>query len=325
MMHSSSLDLIHRDACFVGIDVASRHLDVFDTRQQRCRRFSNCRQGISALCEELLALAPEAVVLEASGGYERRASDALSRAGLPVCVVNPRQVRDFARAGGILAKTDQIDARVLACYADRMPARMLSCTDLQARQLAALCTRYRQLLELRNAEANRMGQCLEPDVAVSIQAVLQCLNEQIRLVKLSIRALQQSNPGWAATARILCSVPGVADVTCQNLLAFLPELGRLNRQKIAALAGLAPWCRDSGKRRGKRTIWAGRSVVRCSLYMAALSATRHNPLIRDFYRRLIHNGKAKKLALTACMRKLLVILNTMVANQELWNPERKTA
>jgi len=323
MQHPSSpVAEFHPDACFVGIDVSSRHLDVYDTVEQIPRRFPNSRRAIAQLVARLLALRPVRIVLEASGGYERTPAGALAQAALPVCVVNPRQVRDFARACGILGKTDRIDARVLALFARQIPTRLQPLPDAQARQLADLCTRYRQLLELKKAEGNRLAQCRSPHLENSIRAVLRCLKEQIQLLLQQIAHRLKAVPAWSRIQKIVTSVPGVGDITCHTVVAYLPELGRLNRRRIAALVGLAPWNRDSGLFRGKRTIWAGRSAVRCSLYMATLSAIRCNPVIRDFYQQLIQRGKPAKLALTACMRKLLVILNSMVRNDELWNAQK---
>ncbi|HSR51455.1 MAG TPA: IS110 family transposase [Acidobacteriota bacterium] len=319
MQSNNQLTEFHPDACFVGIDVSSAHLDVYDTKQHRHQRLSNDRKGLSALCRQLLELAPARIILEASGGYERDAVDTLAQAGLPVCLVNPRQVRDFARARGILAKSDKIDAQVLALFPASIPTRLQPVPEPQARELAELCKRHRQLVDSKKAEDNRLAQCCSKYVAEHIRSVCDYLKAQIELVLQKITQLLKANAAWSRTEQILTSAPGVGPITAHTLLAYLPELGRLNRQKICKLAGLAPLNRDSGKMRGKRTIWAGRAAVRGPLYMATLSASQHNPAIRKFHQRLIQRGKPPKVALTACMRKLLVILNTMVKYDQLWN------
>ncbi|HSR51427.1 MAG TPA: IS110 family transposase [Acidobacteriota bacterium] len=318
MQSNSQLSDFHPDACFVGIDVSSSHLDVYDTAGQMHRRVHNNREGIAALCRQLVELAPARIILEASGGYEKQALESLAQAGLPVCRVNPRQVRDFARACGILSKTDKIDAQVLALFPASIPTRQQPVPEPQARKLADLCKRHRQLVRMKTAEDNRLAQSPGKAVAACIRKVRDCLKAQIALLLREIAQLLETNAAWARTQQIVTSVPGVGPITAQTLQAYLPELGQLSRQKICKLAGVAPLNRDSGKMRGKRTVWAGRAAARSILYMAALSASRHNPMIRTFYRRLIQRGKPPKVALTACMRKLLVILNSMIKHDQLW-------
>lgn len=298
-----------------GIDVAKKHLDLALRcgEEVRSERFENTPEGNDALAERLVRAAPERVVLEATGGYERPAAATLAAAGLPVAVVNPRQARDFARADGRLAKTDEIDARILALFAERMRpevVRALPSRDQQA--FSALVARRRQLLEMRTAEKNRLGTAPSEAVRRSIEAVLDALKKQIAEAERQLDETVEESPMCKEQARLLCSVPGVGKRTAHALIAELPELGEANRQEIAKLAGVAPLNNDSGGRRGRRTTWGGRAPVRTALYMAALVATRHNERLGSFYHRLLEKGKAKKLALVATARKLLIILNTML-------------
>ena len=260
------------------------------------------------------------VVVEATGGYERLLVADLLDAGHLVAVVNPRQVRDFAKALGILAKTDRIDAAVIARFGQQVEPRPLAEVHEKQGELDQLVTRRRQLVVLRTAEKNRFTMAHSKPVKRSLQLVIDTLNKEIKRIEKEILALVESDDQWQGKADILSSVPGVGNVTAAMLIAEFLELGQINRQQAAALAGLAPFNRDSGKFKGKRSISGGRRTVRTALYMAALSAKTHNPLIRKFAERLKAEGKLPKVILTACMRKLLVILNTMLKTNTLWNP-----
>ena len=272
------------------------------------------------MVRHLSGLQPVSIVLEATGSLELPLATQLALADLPVAIVNPRQVRDFAKAMGQLAKTDTIDALVLAHFAQavRPPARPL--TDTQTRELRALTARRRQLVEMLTAEGNRRRTAQE-SVKPQIDEHIHWLRARIDDIDRDLQNLIRSSALWREREQLLRSVPGVGPTLSANLLAHLPELGSMGRGQIAALVGVAPLNRDSGTFRGKRKIWGGRRDVRSTLYMAALVASRHNPVIRDFYKRLCNAGKPKKVALTACMRKLLVILNSLVKSGQPWQPK----
>lgn len=303
---------------FVGIDVSKDSLDVHVLPANRRLQCSNSPADIQALAAELLGLLPSLVVMEATGGYQTLLAAMLYDRGLPVAVVNPRQVRDFAKASGRLAKTDRIDAEVLAHFACRMQPPVRDLGDENARKIRALVTRRRQLLDMHTAESNRLGQVSDKTIARSIQAVLQVIEAQLKDTDGTIDGFIRQSPLWLQRATLLDSVPGVGPATIRCLLANLPELGRLNRRQISALVGVAPMNDDSGKRGGYRAIRGGRTDVRNALYMATLVATRHNDRIRLYYQHLLAKGKKKLVALTACMRKLLIILNTMIKNNQCW-------
>ncbi len=320
---------------FVGIDVAKAELVVSVLPSGERFTVGNEERRVHTLVERLRAVAPTLIVLEATGGYELLAVAALVPAGLPVVVVNPRrggrpatqgsrQVRDFARATGQLAKTDRIDADILARFADvvRPPVRPIATDDAQ--ELEALLTRRRQLLEMLQAERNRTGQVFGTGkrlVKKSLKAHIGYLERELRTTDTDLGAMIQASPLWRERDALLQSVPGVGPVLSRTLLADLPELGRLSRREIAKLVGVAPLSRDSGTMRGRRFVQGGRATVRAVLYMAALVATKRNAVIRTFYLRLVAAGKPKKLALVACMRKLLTILNVMVRTTQPWTTE----
>ncbi len=288
-------------------------------------QFDNDSKGHAALITWLRKVAPRLVVLESTGGYQRAVVAALAAVGLPVVVVNPRQVRDFARAVGILAKTDAIDAAVLARFGATIRPTLRPLPDAQALALVDLLTRRRQLIELQTAESNRLAQAIAAKVRSSIQAVLKVLKRQIESIDQDLDGLIRQSPCWQEKETLLTSVPGVGTQTARTLLGSLPELGQISRQAVAALVGVAPLNRDSGTMRGKRTTWGGRRVVRAALYMAALVASRYNPVIRTHYQKLLAAGKAKKLALVACMRKLLVMLNAILRTKTPWRITLETA
>lgn len=309
---------------FVGIDVSKRQLDMAVWGEKDVWQHGNDDSGIHRVVERLTALTPTLIVVEASGGWEMTLVAELSFAELPVAVVNPTRVRDFAKATGQWAKTDKLDALMLARFAQAIQPEVRPLRDEEQAYLAALITRRRQMVEMVTAEKNRsssthglLSQRLEEHI-VWLQAEIQSLEEEMsRFI--------QTNPEWQQKEALLQSVPGVGQVTTFTLLAELPELGTLNRQKIAALVGVAPFNSDSGRRRGKRRIFGGRAGVRGALYMAALVGSRSNPVIRAFYERLIAKGKEKKVALAACMRKLLVILNAIIRDRKPWKVDTSCA
>jgi len=306
---------------FVGIDVAKDALDVHVGHDDSRLSVSNDKKGFRQIIKFLPEPKTCLVVMEATGNYQQSVAEALIDAGHYVAVANPRQVRDFARGLGILAKTDRIDAEVLARYAEQVRPRTLSKTPEKQAQIAALVGRRRQLLALRTAEKNRLAPTLPKAVCKSLKQVIQCLDKQIEAIDHEIKTLIDSDDDWNDKAELLVSVPGVGPITIASLLAELPELGHLNRQEIAALVGVAPFNRDSGQFRGTRSIFGGRASVRCTLYMATLSAKQWNPIIREFAERLESQGKPFKVVTTACMRKLLIILNTMLKNHTSWSPQ----
>ncbi len=304
-------------AVFVGIDVAKAELVMAIRPSGERWTATNDEAGIQQLLTRLREDAPALVVLEATGGYERAAVAALATARLPLVVANPRQVRDFARATGQLAKTDQIDADTLALFAERVRPEPRALPDASAEALDALLTRRRQILGMVGAERNRLEHAV-PAVRRGIVQHIRWLERQLRDVDDDLDRTIQVSPVWRAKENLLRSVPGVGPVVSRTLIGDLPELGTMPRKQIAALVGVAPLARDSGTLRGKRLVWGGRAPVRAALYMAALVATRRNPVIREFYQRLLAAGKPKKVALTACMRKLLTILNAMLRANTVW-------
>jgi transposase len=306
-------------AVYLGIDVSKAVLEVAAEPAARTWQVPNADAGIERLVQDLRALGPALIVVEATGGYEVAAVSALSAAGLPVVVANPRQIRDFARATGRLAKTDRVDALVLAAFAAKVRPTPRPLPDEAARELEALLTRRRQLVEMVGAERQRLARARRI-VQKSLRAHIAYLEKELDRTNTDLTRLLRASPVWRAADDLLQSVPGIGPVVAQTLVAELPELGTLGRRQIAALLGVAPLNRDSGRRRGLRHTWGGRASVRRVLYMAALVATRWNPVIRTFYRRLLALGKPKKVALIACTRKLLTILNTMLRTKQPWQP-----
>ena len=304
---------------FVGIDVSKAQVDVALRPEGR---FSapNDESGIAQIIERLSAVPPALVVVEATGGFEMPLAGALAAAGLPVVVVNPRHVRDFAKAAGKLAKTDALDAQTLAHFAEVMRPEPRPLPDEQTQTLAAILTRRRQLVEMLTAEKNRLASARKP-VRKSLRTHIAWLERELTQRDSDLAHAIRESPVWREKDDLLRSMPGVGPVLTTTLLADLPELGTLTGKQIAALVGVAPLNRDSGTLRGKRTVWGGRAQVRAALYMAALVASRFNPVIRAFYQRLRAAGKAKKVVLTACMRKLLVILNAMLKHRTPWHTE----
>jgi transposase len=304
--------------CCVGIDVATAHLDIALRPTGARWAVGNDEAGIAALVQRLQALPPTLVVLEATGGYQRAVVAALAAAQLPIAVVNPRHARDCAKATGQLAKTDALDARTLAHVAEavRPPPRPLP--GAQADALRALLARRRQLVAMRTAEQNRLGKA-PPRRQTDIQAHITWLNSRLAALDDDLDTTWRTSPVWREREELLRRVPGIGPVCTRTLLLDLPELGTLSRQRLATLVGVAPLNRDSGTRRGSRTIWGGRAHVRTALSMSTLAAVRYHPVLKAFYERLCTTGKAAKVALTACMRKLLTILNAMVKHHTPWH------
>ena len=303
---------------FIGIDVSKDRLDVHVLPSNEAFAVVRDGEGLAALVERLGSLDPYLVVLEATGGFELTVAAAVVAAAIPLAVVNPRQIRDFARATGQLAKTDALDARAIARFAEKVRPEPRPVPDEQARALGELVARRRQLIEMMTAERNRRRQLTSRRLIKSIDRLLALLQKELSELDRDIGEGIRGTPAWRERDELLQSVPGIGNIVARTLIADLPELGRLDRKQIAALVGVAPLNRDSGKMRGKRTTWGGRAKVRCALYMAALVASRRNPVLAAFYQRLLRAGKAKKLALTAVMRKLLTILNAMVRDNTRW-------
>lgn len=301
----------------VGLDVAKLTLDVAVRPTGETWSVANDARGVAELVTRLQLLTPSVIVCEATGGYEQLAVTALAHADLPVVVANPRQVRDFAKGTGQLAKTDALDAAILALFAERVHPTPRPLPDEAARLLDALLTRRRQVLEMLTAEKNRLGIAPRP-LHKGIRQHIRCLERQLDDVTGELTALIEASPVWQVKHDLLQSVPGIGPIVSAVLLGELPELGTLSHKQIAALVGVAPLARDSGQWRGKRFVWGGRAPVRTALFLAALCARRWNPAIRPFYERLIAAGKPKKVALIACARKLLTIVNAMMRDNAYW-------
>lgn len=306
---------------FVGIDVAKAHVDVHVSSNSRATRWLNNRSDIRKCVKWLVALQPALIVLESTGGYEHDLTIALDAASLPVAVVNPRQVRDFGRAKGQLAKTDRIDARLLAEYAAAMSPERRRIPDRSRRTMQALVARRNQLVKMRTAEFNRCEHVHDEAIRHSLRVVIKTLDREIGKIERQLADLIAERPELQDKMQRLLSVPGIGETTAAMLITEVPELGELNRRQIAALIGVAPINRDSGSFRGKRMTGGGRRAVRTRLFMPTVVACHYNPVLMRFYQRLLQSGKAKMTALVAVMRKLLTILNTMMAKGESWNPK----
>lgn len=315
MSHSS-------DLCFVGIDVSKDALDVAAGLEAPVERFENTPVGHRRLISRLRRLNPAKIVMEASGGYEKKIHDSLDRAKLPVVRVNPRPVRDLAKGLNILAKTDAIDARVLSHYARLVdpPRRLIP--DQATTELNVLTERRRQLVEMRVAEANRLEHATSKTVIKSINAGVRFLEKAIDTIEAQMTELTDTSEPLKRRVELLDSVPGIGPNTAMVLASELPELGMLSRQQISALTGVAPFNHDSGAHKGQRHIRGGRAAARAALYMATLVAVQHNPTISEDYQRFIAAGKAPKVALVACMRKLLTIINAMIRENKPWSPPK---
>ena len=303
---------------FIGIDVAKKHLDIHVLPDNTAFTVSRDDGGLDELVNRLRQLAPQLIVLEATGGYEKVVLASLAGAGLAVLAVNPRQVRDFARACGRLAKTDRLDAAIIAHFAERLRPPLRPLPDAAAQALGAIVVRRRQIIDMISAENMRLQQTLARKVQTSIKAHLTWLQEQLTSIDDDLDATIKENDTWLHNEQLLDAVPGVGKTTARTLIVELPELGSLDRRQIAALVGVAPINHDSGCHRGQRHIRGGRTTVRAALFMAAWVGTRHNPVLQAFYKRLIAAGKPRKVALVACMRKLLTILNALIRDQHPW-------
>ena len=309
----------------VGIDVSQDTLDLWLHPAQQSWQVDYRRHDLTQLADTLAQHSPRVIVVEATGGLEIPLTSALAAAGLPVALVNPRRTRDFARSIGRLAKTDRLDSRLLAEYGAAVAPQPRSLPDARQRELRELVAHRRNLVETRAAESNRRSRTTSPLVQDAIGNHVHWLNRQVQEADAAIAALIRDNPAWRHQSQLLQSVPGVGPVVSATLIAQLPELGRLNPREIAALVGVAPFNQDSGQWRGRRRVWGGRSQVRRALYMAVVAAVRFNPVIRTFYQRLRQAGKPAKVALTAGMRKLLVILNAMTRDGQPWQPPAPAA
>lgn len=308
----------------IGIDVSKAQLDTSLPDMAAASSFANTDEGIATLLDRLSASPPKLVVLEATGGLERALVAALLAAQLPVAVVNPRQVRDFAKASGRLAKTDRIDAQVLARFGQAIAPAQRALPDEAAQAFADQLARRRQLVEMLAMEKTRLKQAPNKAVRKDLKEHIEWLENRLRASQDELRRAVEASPAWQAKRDLLAEVKGVGEVTVLTLIALLPELGQIDRKQIAALVGVAPFNRDSGTMRGKRTVWGGRAAVRQALYMATLSAVRYNPTLKAFYDRLVGKGKAAKVALVACMRKLLTMLNAMLRDGKQWQPKEPT-
>lgn len=313
---------------WVGIDVSKANLDGYSNQTGEYHRFANDSQGIAQLAQWLSSYPNPAVVFEASGGIERPAAEALAASGIAVSIVNARQVHDFGKASGVLAKTDAIDAQIIAGYGECFkPSVTVFASDLE-QELKAWVLRRKQMSENIAQERNRLQQLKgqrQAGIRAEVEAHIEWLSERIKQAEAKIEELGKQQSQWQADRDLLTSVKGIGKVISISLLVHLPELGKVNNKQIAALAGLAPFNRDSGKYRGKRTTWGGRAAARSALFMAVMVATRFNPPIKAFYQQLLSRGKEKKVALIACARKLLTCLNAMLKNRSQWQDERVTA
>jgi len=305
---------------FVGIDIAKAHVDLFDTITETHVQFENHSEGIGRCTEYLVSLGPQLIVMESTGGYETSLAIALQSSELPVAVINPRLARDFGRASGRLAKTDRIDAMLLANYAATMNPPERPMRDRKSRLMKALVARRHQLLQMRSAEKNRSEHSHDKTIARSIRAITTMFDRELKKIEEQLKTIISDSTELSQKVQALISVPGIAETTATMLVTEVPELGQLNRRQIAALIGVAPINRDSGSFRGKRMTGGGRRRVRARLFMPTLVACHHNPVLKIFYQRLLNQGKSKMTALVAVMRKMLTILNTMIAKKEEWNP-----
>lgn len=305
----------------IGIDVAKATLDLHLLPTGQTHNLPNTKAGHEQLRKLLPDPAACLIVLEATGGYEREVVADLTEAGYRVAVINPKRARDFAKALGLVAKTDRIDARVLALFAEKVQPTPVEKTPEKQAEIQQLVARRRQLIDLRTQESNRWQLTHAKAARKSIQTMLNTLEAQVRDIEKAIEALVEADDDWRNKTLLVESVPGLGGVTATTVVADVPELGKLNRQQISALVGLAPFNRDSGALQGKRSISGGRKSVRCVLYMAALAAKRCNPVIKAFAQRLAQHGKPHKVVITACMRKLLVILNSIIKSGRPWNPQ----
>jgi transposase len=303
---------------YIGIDVAKDSMEVMAHEGTEHWNFPNDEAGIAKLITRMKKLSPTLIVLEATGGYEITIATELHSGGFPVAVVNPRHIRDFARSIGILAKTDILDAKVIARYAATVQPTPRALPAEETKRLGSIMMRRRQIVAMRTAEKNRLQQA-DPAVKERIKVHINWLEQELDDINKELKQMIESNPEWKEKNDIIQSVPGVGPNLAITILSDFPELGYLNRKQTAALSGVAPFNRDSGTMHGKRCIWGGRGVVRTAAYMCTISAIRFNPTLKSFYKRLVDAGKLRKVAMVACMRKLLCILNAMIKNHTTWD------
>jgi transposase len=304
----------------IGIDVAKKHFDLHSLKTGEDRRLENSADGILQCVDLCNEIRPKLIVMEATGGYERTLAATVQAEGFAVAVVNPRRILDFARAAGQIAKTDKLDARIIAQFAATMEPEPTEQIDENTQKLKALVARRSQLVGLHTAECNRLEHANTSDIQRSIAAVVRVVEAQLKSIDRQIDQHIQDSPQLRQRSETIDSAPGIGPVTAHMLVTELPELGRLNRRQIAALVGVAPMARDSGTFRGKRMTGGGRKEIRSRLFMPTLVAVRHNPVLKAYYTSLLSRGKCKMVALVAVMRKLICILNTMVKNNQKWNP-----
>jgi transposase len=309
---------MEKERVYIGIDISQDNLDIADYPTAQIWKHKNSHGGIAKTVAKLKGLNPKLIVMEATGGLETPLRQALDQAGLPVAVINPRRIRDFARSMGILAKTDKLDAKIMAYFAAKIEPTPHPPPDEASQKLENLLARRNQTSDMLTAEKNRLKQSPNKDIQVHIQDHIKWLESELKGLDKELKDNIGQNPLFMEKIKLYRSMPGVGDVLSYTLLANLSELGSLNQREIASLVGIAPLNRDSGKLRGRRTIWGGRSMIRKALYMPAVVAIRCNPVIRDFYQRLLAKGKLKKVALVACMHKMLTILNSMAKNKSPW-------
>ena len=312
------MDDISSQPCFIGIDVAKAHVDVHQLPAGKAFQVTRDAAGLDRLATHMLADPPHLIVMEATGGFERVVAATLAGAGLPVAVVNPRQIRDFARATGRLAKTDRLDAQAIARFAQAIQPEVRPLTDTATQAFAELAARRRQIVEMISAETLRANQTTNKKVRKRLDAHILWLNRELTVFDTDLDETVRASPIWREREELLTSVPGVGPTVARTLMAELPELGTLDRRQIAALVGIAPVAHDSGMHRGTRRIRGGRGVVRAKLYMAAWVGVHCNPVLGAFYQRKLADGKPRKVALVACMRKLLIILNAMIRTNIPW-------
>ncbi len=302
----------------LGVDISKEKIDV-SFNADGVVGFTNNQQGFQQLLKRISKESTR-VVMEATGGYEKPLAAFLQTYGIDVSIVNPKRVRDYAKALGKLAKTDTIDAHVIRLFAEAVNPQVMPQKSESQQALDALARRREQLVKQRTMEKQHLETATNPEAKRSIKRMIKQLDQEIERIEKQVNDLIDSNPAYQDTVNRLTTVKGIGPVVALTLIADLPELGQLNHKEISALVGVAPFCRDSGTMKGKRTIWGGRASVRAALYMAAVSAISHNPPIKTFYQRLLQNGKAKKAAIVACMRKLLIVVNSMIKNEADWNP-----
>ena len=319
------MEQITAETVFVGIDVAKAHVDVHIHPTNEAFRVPRDATGLDHLVDRLRQFPPNLVVLEATGGFEQVVTATLAGAGLPVVIINPRQIRDFARATGRLAKNDRLDAEIIARFAAAIRPQVRALPDEATQGFAELAARRRQLVEMISAESLRSKQAVHRKVQKQLGAHILWLNKELTRLDADLDETVRGSPLWRGREELLVSVPCVGRTVARTLLADLPELGSLDRRQIAALVGLAPFAHDSGAHRGQRHIRGGRSAVRAKLYMAARVGCRYNPVLRRFYERLVAAGKSRKVALVACMHKLLTILNAMIRENKPWHVEPTAA